>query len=31
MFTIVAAAMMVVVADIGLFAPATTGRTLEEI
>jgi putative MFS transporter len=31
MFTIVAAAMAVVIVDIGLFAPATTGRALEEI
>jgi len=31
MFAIVAGAMILVIADIGLFAPPTTGRTLEEI
>ncbi len=31
MFAIVGAAMVVVIVDIGLFAPATTGRTLEDI
>lgn len=31
MFAVVATAMVVVIADIGLFAPTTTGRTLEEI
>jgi putative MFS transporter len=31
MFTIIAAAMLIVVVDISLFAPRTTGRTLEEI
>jgi putative MFS transporter len=31
MFAIIAAAMMIVVLVIGLFAPSTTGRTLEEI
>jgi len=31
MFTVIAAAMLIVMVDIGLFAPSTTGRTLEEI
>ena len=31
MFTVVAGAMLIVVADIGLFAPHTTGRKLEQI
>jgi putative MFS transporter len=31
MFTIVAGAMVIVIADIGLFAPSTTGRKLEQI
>jgi MFS transporter, putative metabolite:H+ symporter len=31
MFAIVAAAMLIVIADIGLFAPHTTGRKLEHI
>ena len=31
MFGVVAAAMAIVIADIGLFAPKTTGRRLEEI
>lgn len=31
MFAIVAAAMLIVIADIGLFAPRTTGRNLEHI
>jgi MFS transporter, putative metabolite:H+ symporter len=31
MFAIVAAAMLIVIADIGLFAPHTTGRNLEQI
>ncbi len=31
MFAVVAAAMGIVIADIGLFAPKTTGRRLEEI
>jgi MFS transporter, putative metabolite:H+ symporter len=31
MFTIVAAAMVIVIVDIGLFAPQTTGRNLEQI
>jgi putative MFS transporter len=31
MFTIIALAMAIVIVDIGLFAPRTTGRTLEEI
>jgi putative MFS transporter len=31
MFAIVAAAMVIVIADIGLFAPQTTGRKLESI
>ena len=31
MFMVIAAAMIIVVADIALFAPATTGRPLEEI
>jgi len=31
MFTIVAGAMVIVIADIGLFAPRTTGRKLEQI
>src|SRR5262249_1494580 len=31
MFSCIAAAMLIVIVDIGLFAPATTGRTLEEI
>lgn len=31
MFAIVAAAMVIVIADIGLFAPRTTGRKLESI
>ena len=31
MFAIIAAAMLIVVVDIVLFAPRTTGRTLEEI
>jgi putative MFS transporter len=31
MFAIVATAMVIVIADIGLLAPRTTGRTLEQI
>ena len=31
MFAVVAAAMLIVIADIGLFAPRTTGRRLEQI
>lgn len=31
MFTVVASAMFVVIVDIGLFAPSTTGRTLEAV
>ena len=31
MFAIVATAMVIVIVDIGLFAPRTTGRTLEQI
>ena len=31
MFAVVAAAMLIVVVDIGVFAPSTTGRPLEEI
>jgi MFS transporter, putative metabolite:H+ symporter len=31
MFAVVAAAMLIVIVDIGLFAPRTTGRKLEEI
>jgi MFS transporter, putative metabolite:H+ symporter len=31
MFATIAGAMIIVIADIGLFAPQTTGRTLEEI
>lgn len=31
MFAIIAAAMVIVIADIGLFAPRTTGRKLEQI
>ena len=31
MFATIAGAMIIVIADIGLFAPRTTGRTLEEI
>jgi MFS transporter, putative metabolite:H+ symporter len=31
MFAAIAAAMVIVMADIGWFAPSTTGRTLEEI
>jgi MFS transporter, putative metabolite:H+ symporter len=31
MFGVVALAMLVVVVDIGLFAPSTTGRTLEQV
>jgi len=31
MFAIVAAAMLIVIVDIGLFAPRTTGRNLEHI
>jgi putative MFS transporter len=31
MFAVVATAMVIVIADIGLFAPRTTGRTLEQI
>jgi MFS transporter, putative metabolite:H+ symporter len=31
MFSVVAAAMAIVIVDIGLFAPRTTGRTLEDI
>ncbi|HEV3332087.1 MAG TPA: MFS transporter [Bryobacteraceae bacterium] len=31
MFATIAGAMIIVMADIGLFAPRTTGRTLEEI
>jgi putative MFS transporter len=31
MFAVVAAAMMIVIADIGFFAPRTTGRRLDHI
>ena len=31
MFAVVAMAMLIVMVDIGLFAPSTTGRTLEEV
>jgi MFS transporter, putative metabolite:H+ symporter len=31
MFGVVALAMLVVIVDIGLFAPSTTGRTLEQV
>lgn len=31
MFAVIAAAMLIVVADIGLFAPSTTGRTLDQV
>lgn len=31
MFAVVATAMIIVIADIGLFAPRTTGRSLEQI
>ena len=31
MFAIVAVAMMIVIVDIGLFAPSTTGKKLEQI
>src|SRR5438445_8109031 len=31
MFSVIGLAMLVVILDIGLFAPRTTGRTLEEI
>ena len=31
MFAIIAGAMTIVIADVGLFAPSTTGRKLEEI
>src|SRR5262249_23219222 len=31
MFAIIAAAMLIVIADIGLFAPRTTGQKLEHI
>ena len=31
MFAAIAAAMAIVIADIALFAPSTTGRTLEAI
>jgi putative MFS transporter len=31
MFTVVAAALWIVVLDIALFAPRTTGRALEEV
>ena len=31
MFACIAVAMLIVIADIALFAPATTGRALEEI
>jgi len=31
MFTAVAIAMLIVVVDIGVFAPSTTGRSLERL
>ena len=31
MFAVVAAAMLIVVADVGFFAPSTTGRPLEQV
>ena len=31
MFAIVATAMLIVVVDIGVFAPSTTGRALEQV
>ena len=31
MFAVIATAMLIVVADIGLFAPSTTGRPLERV
>ena len=31
MFAVVALAMLIVIVDIGFFAPSTTGRALEEI
>ena len=31
MFAIIAGAMTIVIADVGLFAPSTTGRKLEQI
>ena len=31
MFAVVAGALLVVIVDIALFAPATTGRSLEQL
>ena len=31
LFAVIGLAMLIVILDIGLFAPRTTGRTLEEI
>ena len=31
MFAVIATAMLIVVADVGFFAPSTTGRPLEHV
>jgi hypothetical protein len=31
MFTVIAVALWIVILDIALFAPSTTGRSLEEV